>query len=245
VTAIENALAAGNLDAAYSLVPWDKFEDMQKDVMPELKSVLNKSGAQAAKSLSSNGIPITFNQTNPKAVNWIIEHAAEMVTKNVMPSSQQAIRDLIHKSFADGVTPYNTAIKIRDQIGLLPTHIDAVENYRLGLINGGMAEAAANLKAGKYAEQLIKYRAENIARTESIRALSEGQQQLWNQAIEKGLLIEDEWERVWIASDPCSICDALNESTAPINEPFEGGYMYPPDPHPSCQCVVALQRVQN
>jgi hypothetical protein len=79
----------------------------------------------------------------------------------------------------------------------------------------------------------------------TIRASNEGQQQLWNQAIEQELIDPNEWEREWIADETertCEICMGLDGTRAPIDGTFEGGYARPPDPHPSCRCAVGLVR---
>ena len=55
-------------------------------------------------------------------------------------------------------------------------------------------------------------RATLIARTESMRAVNEGQRQAWGQAVEDGLLSDDA-RRTWIATADegvCPICDGLD-----------------------------------
>lgn len=212
---------------------------------------MNQSGAVAAKALLPKGIDISFDQTNPMAVNWVKNHAAELVTQNIMLTSQQAIREIIQRSFEEGLTPRHAATLIREQIGILPMHAEAVENYRQALIEKFKSQGLLTWEsdsarlATRYATQMINYRAKNIARTETIRASNQGQKELWNQAIEQDLLRENEWEREWITDETertCNICSTLNGTRAAMNGTFPGGYEMPPDPHPSCRCSVGLVR---
>lgn len=255
MTGLEDALKAQNLDAAMGAIPWDKLEQMQHDITPELRSVLNKSGAVAAKQLLPKGMKISFDQTNPVAVDWVKAHAAELVTQNVIPTSQEAIRAIIQRSFEQGITASDAARLIREHIGILPRHADAVERYRQALIKrfkdqGSLVwEADSTRLAGRYAQQLINYRAKNIARTETIRASNQGQKELWSQAVDEELLAPAEWEREWIADETettCEICQGLDGKRAPLlNGTFPGGYDMPPDPHPSCRCGVGLVRIEE
>lgn len=84
-------------------------------------------------------------------------------------------------------------------------------------------------------------RAELIARTESMRAVHEGQREGWDQAVEEGLLTGDE-RRVWIVTDDeklCPECEELDGETASLDGEYPGGYDGPPA-HPNCRCTEGL-----
>ena len=84
-------------------------------------------------------------------------------------------------------------------------------------------------------------RASMIARTETMWAASEGQQQGWNQAIDAGLLSSN--DRVeWIAtSGACDICANLDGETRPVNGEYDDsdGADGPPQ-HPNCRCTEGI-----
>lgn len=95
----------------------------------------------------------------------------------------------------------------------------------------------------RYYQRFLRHRAEMIARTETIRASSAGQHALFLQAEEQGLINRQAVQRKWVVSGDertCEICNGLNGQKTGLNEPFPGGYFYPPDPHPSCRCSVVL-----
>jgi SPP1 gp7 family putative phage head morphogenesis protein len=94
----------------------------------------------------------------------------------------------------------------------------------------------------RYQARYLQYRAQTIARTESIRASVKGQRALWQSAVKQGLLSR-EVKRKWIASGDdktCDICTSLDGETAGLDDEFDDGIMEPPDPHSDCRCTVSL-----
>lgn len=88
-------------------------------------------------------------------------------------------------------------------------------------------------------------RADLIARTETIAASVNGQQEAWDQAVDDGLLTGDE-NQVWIVTPDdrlCEICEPLDGVEAPLGGVFESpdGDQYDgPPAHPRCRCAVGL-----
>ena len=83
-------------------------------------------------------------------------------------------------------------------------------------------------------------RTELIARTETMRAASEGQRLGWDQATEAGLLNGDE-KRVWIATDGCcDDCDELDGEEATLDGSYPGDGGDGPPLHPNCRCTEGL-----
>jgi SPP1 gp7 family putative phage head morphogenesis protein len=88
-------------------------------------------------------------------------------------------------------------------------------------------------------------RALMIARTETMDASNEGQQEAWDQAVDDGLLTGDE-QQEWIATGDqkcCDSCDSMDGQTVDLGEDFEDndGETYDgPPAHPNCRCTVGL-----
>jgi SPP1 gp7 family putative phage head morphogenesis protein len=88
-------------------------------------------------------------------------------------------------------------------------------------------------------------RSETIARTETMTAANAGQQEAWDQAVDKGLLTGTELQ-VWIVTPDdrlCPICEPLDGVTAGLDETFEvdGDAIDGPPAHPNCRCTIGLQ----
>jgi hypothetical protein len=103
-----------------------------------------------------------------------------------------------------------------------------------------------------YGRKYRKYRAETIARTESMRALNIGVQEGWRQAVMEGKVVEDLIRRFWkVARDErlCQICSpipGLNKQGAKLGVPFatpDGPRMLPPV-HPDCRCHVFIRQLE-
>lgn len=201
---------------------------------PTLQQVYHralKSGAhvQAVK------LDMVFDATAPEAVAWAEREAAKLVT-HVTEQAREAIRTLVVEGFENGVAPVDTAKLIRASIGLTERDAGAVIARHLKLIDGGATVKQAEAAAERYAAKLTRSRALTIARTETMKAANEGQQQLWEQAREEGLLSATA-QKVWITADPCPICEPLEGEVVGLDEDFsiEG-----PPAHPNCMCTVGL-----
>ena len=242
-------LKNNDLSGAMNSIPWAELEKLQPELTPELRGLLEKSAFAAAEALPK-GMTISFDVMNPEAVNWVRAHAAELVEQNIIPTSQQAIREIIERAFEEGMHPFESARLIREQVGILPRHAKAVDTYRKMLLTPrpegkGLLKTDADRLAMQYARQLINYRSKVIARHETLTASNEGQRQLWKQAKGEDLISDVDWERKWIITPDeklCSICVPLRGERAPIDGIYPSGYRGPPEPHPQCRCAEGLAR---
>lgn len=87
-------------------------------------------------------------------------------------------------------------------------------------------------------------RADEIARTETMRASNEGQSQAWDQATADGLLTGGESQE-WITTPDdrtCPICEPVDGQTVPLDGQFDvdGEKIDGPPAHPRCRCTVGL-----
>jgi hypothetical protein len=253
MAAVERALAANNIDAAMQAIPWDKLEKLNGAIAPILRDVLEKSGALAAATVTAvlpKGVTMAFDVTNPRAVAWVRAHAAELVTKNIVQSGREAIRQVMVRAFEKGLPPKQAAEYIKQYIGLLPKQATAVDNYRTWLLEEkGYIKVDADRLAKQYAQILVKQRATVIARNETMKASNEGQRELWRQAAEAGTLRAEEWQREWIVTpDPdrlCELCEPMAGKHAPFPDgAYENGSDGPPL-HVQCLCVEGLVRVKE
>lgn len=198
-----------------------------------------------------------FDRTNPSAVLWVEQHAAELVTE-VTDGTRKAIRRIITRAFVEGIPPREAAEMLRKVVGLHSRDEEAIEALRKRILDNpggkvfagkrpirvpekGMTKAKLRQTLSKYADRLRNRRALLIARTETIRGSNEGQNQLWNQAIERGQLPRNT-KRVWIATGDertCPICSELDGKVAPISGSFENRFSSPPA-HPGCRCTTGL-----
>jgi len=177
---------------------------------------------------------MAFDATNPVTVAWAEQHAADLVT-SITADVRETIRELVVQSFNEGIAPRDVARLLRETIGLTPRDAGAVIKRRAKLIKEGAKDVEK--KTAKYAEKLLRSRAETIARTELMRASNEGQSELWRQAREKGLLTGFEMKE-WLVADPCPKCAPLEGEQVLATESFSVGQ--DPPLHPRCRCTIGL-----
>lgn len=159
------------------------------------------------------------------------------------PGQIDVIRGLIESGYAEGREPARTAQLVKDVIGLDDRRAQALLRYRGELeAQGYSGEQLERLVAREEARKL-KSRGLAIARTETIRAASEAQDLIWEEAV-RSRQIPDVYEQVWIASpNACPICRRLHGARAPIGKEFPPpGGKGPPAPHPHCHCGRRLER---
>jgi hypothetical protein len=100
-----------------------------------------------------------------------------------------------------------------------------------------------------YARKYRKYRAETIARTESMRALNIGMQEAWRQAVWEHKVVEGLVRRYWkVAHDErtCSVCmpvPDMNKQGVGLAVPFStpNGAVFLPPLHPDCRCHLFIR----
>lgn len=108
----------------------------------------------------------------------------------------------------------------------------------------------------RYRQRYIKYRAEVIARTEALRAVHEGVNEAFDQAIDRGDFEAGQIEQKWVSARDARVRDShrfLNGQTRPMGGSWQGAYgvlRYPGDPDApasetvQCRCIV-VRRIKR
>lgn len=96
----------------------------------------------------------------------------------------------------------------------------------------------------KFIESLIgdSKRAQLIAHNEVMTAANEGQRQLWNQAVKKGLIPKTA-KKTWIITPDekvCPDCEAMDGVTVGLNDEYPNDMGDGPPAHPRCRCTEGI-----
>lgn len=233
---LEDALLRNRLDES---ALWDALSsELDSALKAPLRDAVVGGGDVAARRLPRGSL--RFDLTNPKAVQAVDTEVANLV-REITAESRAAIRDLVRQSVQGAFDVRQLARQIRGSIGLTSPYALAVENFRAAAVARGMAPGLAVTRSQAYADRLLRHRAETIARTEVIRATNAGQQAVWEDARNQGLLTGDA-QRVWIVTPDdrlCPRCAPLDGVTVGLQEDFPGGVGYPPL-HPNCRCAIGI-----
>lgn len=201
-----------------------------------------------AQQIPGAQLGILFNLQNPRVQEYIDNYVADRVVMIGEPT-RDAIKGIVSRGFAEGRTVDQMARQIRDHIGLLPRQVTALERFEQTLIDAKVPPSRRKARLEARARRMIRQRARNIARTETINASSAGQHQLWLQARDEGWVNPNLTRRVWIVTPDdrlCPICapiPSMNPNGVGLEEPFntpDGPRMHPAQ-HPSCRCSTGLK----
>ena len=215
--------------------------------------------------------PFSFDTARVSALNTAGGYRAAFITE-VTRSQRQTISQIINRGLVEGTSRAAVARQIRASIGLTSMQERWIENYRnqltaldpsvfdralrdrrsdrllSRLMESGDALSADQIDnmVERYRQRMVKYRAETIARTESLRAMRMGEWDALMAADNAGVLSPllrrfwvvnaDERLRVYHAPIP-----SMNPDGRAIDEPFQtplGLMRFPLDPNGTAKNVV-------
>ncbi len=192
---------------------------------------------------STLGIKASLALQHPSAAAAARASAADLVT-NVTAETRAAMREIVARAFEEGLPPRQAAQLIKPLIGLNRMQARAVLNLRAALTARGVASEIAAARLERYAAKLLRQRSILIARTEIIRASTDGQVHLWQQAQGQGLLPQAAQMKWLVTPDDrlCPRCQQLSGATAPVGGVFRqgGSTVAGPPLHPNCRCALVI-----
>lgn len=261
---LAEAIATGRTDAVETAIG---LAGATAGLTRETAEVVQRAFLAAVKmeediSLRPVGIEPRLDLVNRRAVEWAQRVSADRVTE-IERDTRDAIRRLVVESVSGtGKTVRDVAVELRDVIGLHSRQQRAVSTFRDKVTNqladrhprwtpDRLAEEVTR-KTGRYSDGLLRYRAEVIARTEIVRAESEGQLTLWKEATAQGLLDPDRTVRVWLVTPDDrldeELCMPMDGEETALEEPWtlpDGRQaMVPQDSHPQCRCSAGLKFIR-
>jgi len=219
-----------------------------KRVLPALYRDLLEQSADAygdwlkiEKASRRFGAARRLDVTDPYVTEWIRRRSGAMI-QDWGTSNREALRAILETGMRQNMSTSQLARWIRNSgIGLDERWAIAAQRYRERLLREGMDPARVEALSRRYAERLLRLRAERIAKTESVMAATQGQLAYLRQLIASGQL-SPEAELEWVTDfdeRTCPLCSALDGERKRVGELFEGGVDGPPR-HPSCRCALKL-----
>ena len=268
---IERMLISGRIDDAFTVA-----EMYVNRFAGQINQVFIYAGQDTAEALGSIAV-IDFDITNYRAVNKMRLNKLEFV-REFMAEQRIVTRQALMEGVSMGLNPRAQARMFRESIGLTLRQQAAVTNYRR-LLQEGSTEALtrrlrdarfdstvrSSIKDGRplaqeqidrmvtrYQERYVKYRSEVIARTESLSAVHEGKEELYQQAFDDGTLDPSKVRRKWHTARDPRVRDThwpMSGQERAVGEPFTTGagvsIMYPGDRNApakeriQCRCATS------
>lgn len=249
-------------------------DELSAQLRPVIENAIAESGRVVVQVLPKTAVtaPVVFSLVNPRVGAYINNYVGQMI-REVSDETVKAVQIAVNQGVITGRNPRQIARDFRSSIGLTSRQEQTVQRLRAALEKGEagyvnslttVTDSAKNaVSAGKLSEsqidkiveqtrlRYVKQRTETIARTESLRATSVGQ----DLAIREGQVtgaISNELLKRWLYRHDTRTRDAhisAGETNGwiPMNRPFStplGPLMFPRDPNGSasntinCRCRV-------
>ncbi|UJQ43995.1 head morphogenesis protein [Klebsiella phage vB_KpnS-Carvaje] len=249
-------------------------DELSAQLRPVIENAIAESGRVVVQVLPKAAVtaPVVFSLVNPRVGAYINNYVGQMI-REVSDETVKAVQIAVNQGIVTGRNPRQIARDFRSSIGLTSRQEQTVQRLRAALEKGEagyvnslttVTDSTKNaVSAGKLSEsqidkiveqtrlRYVKQRTETIARTESLRATSVGQ----DLAIREGQItgaISNELLKRWLYRHDTRTRDAhisAGETNGwiPMNRPFStplGPLMFPRDPNGSasntinCRCRV-------
>lgn len=256
--AVAHALSVGNVGSALVLT-----EQLALGLTSAWAELYHEGGRQASSVVEDHvEIPVRFDVANHQAVAAVKGTELRLI-REVSDAQRDLWREIIARGVGAGTNPLAVARELRDSLGLTQFQEQAVRNYRTLLEEGSrdaldrqlrdarfdptvrraissdapIPSQTIDLMVDRYRQKAINLRAETIARTEGLRAASEGVQAGFEQAVQRGVIEHSDVVREWAGRNDGREREShilMNGQKRGLTEPFLSGdgnlLMYPRDP---------------
>lgn len=223
---------------AEQLVARGLIESSDRFVQAVIRIVSDAGTAVAATFQAS------FTIRHPRAETWIRRHAATLISA-ISADTVQAVREILEAGYAAGIGPDAMAKQIQAVVGLLPAHAAAVRRYTQTLVDAGVDPDRISELSDLYTDRLRLWRANMIARTETMQAAHRGQMEGWMQAADQRLLDVDRAWLEWVVTDDdrlCPLCAPLDGARVRFGEQFVATHKGFPDGKPEARGARPVRR---
>ena len=271
---IAELIASGRIDQAM-----DAIDRSVPAFVSALEGVFRAAGVEVARGAAAHlGTLLDFDSVNDRAVTSLQRTRARLIRE--LGDEQRRATLAMLQEFQDlGEDPRVQARILRDSIGLTERQARAVGNYRRLLLQRDaealqrklrdrrfdssvrahvrgdrtLTRAQIDRMVTRYRERYVDFRARTIARTETVRAVHEGQEEMLEQLVSSGAVDASQIRREWrTARDervrPSHV--AMHRQRRRVGETFISGdgnrLRYPGDPSAppedtvQCRCVLAV-----
>lgn len=185
------------------------------------QALISAANAAAAALSGALVVNVVFDASRDLPVEAMRRNGLRLV-QSVTTEQRQAASLVLQDGIARGLNPLDQARELRDVVGLHPRQVSAVQNYRRLLESGDAAALQRALRDRRfdpsvlrltrgealppgridamvraYARRMLAHRATMIARTEALASVHEGTQALYAQAVQDGVVAQDELVDIW------------------------------------------------
>lgn len=271
-------LERGDIDGALLVV--DSHVARMGDLLPAIAATVGQATAAELAALAPNiAIAISFDPSFPRAAELIRSNRARFV-REITQGQRQAILRALSRAYREGAGTAEAARAFRGAIGLTAYQEQVLANYRNSLMTRSSDALSRALRDRRFdrtvrraieldeplspdqidkmteasRRKMLAMRADNIARTEGVRATNEAREEASRQMMDQIGLDPAKFKRKWNATMDRRVRDfhaSMNGQLRGKDEPFRDGHgnllRYPGDPKApaettiNCRCTLTFQ----
>jgi uncharacterized protein with gpF-like domain len=264
---ITDIIQSGNLDRLVTEALTDAVFDRAFIPLRErLRETMRSGFKYATPSLPGAGkvdgtLAIAFDHLSPDVVTAIRKLDSAVLT-TLKTETREVVRTTIEEGIKLGQGPRTTARLLRSVIGLGPSQVEQVNNYRDALlgqngrslssytlrdkrVDGMLAKkpltpAQVERYVEAYRKRRIALNAEAVSRTATLDAFKAGQMASWQNAIDAGIVDGNKLTKTWKGVMDERERDehiAMEGETVPFDAPYSNGEDVPGSSTYNCRCL--------
>ena len=282
---LADLIAGGDITQALAIIDQVVVAEAFITFNRELQAAMQAGGDLAERfAMDDSKFRFSMNIAEATTARFLVDYQATKI-RDITNDMRELMSVMIRSAVTAGENPKVTARRIREGLGLTARQEQAVRNYRRLLETLDSDALQRRLRDGRfdrtvarairegqpltkakidqmveaYRRRSVALRARTIARTESIRMLSAGQNAFWEQAVGSGKVVESQLKRFWIPTLDSKLREAhaaiprMNKEGVGMREAFKsplGLIRFPGDPSASaantinCRCAVFTRIVE-
>lgn len=253
--ALEVAIQSQDAEAALEALPWDAaLEAYGEAYEAHLLATADGTGERTADAVvasmertsthpAAEILSARYRTKDKRVLRWVKNRATAELAR-LSKDSRQAIKESILRTLRGEQTFAQAKRDVLANVGLSRVQAHALRAYEERLRkNPDRAPGQVDRMVARKAGQMLRQRADRIARHETSEAATYGQRLAWEQLREQGVIgptSEKEWEVTTEAERTCPTCYDLDGVRVGLDDAFPGGYDGPPEPHLGCECKLNL-----
>jgi len=284
LAAVINTIDLDELAELLRIGDWDGAAGYAEGVGRRIAASVRNDGYLAAalamaEDISTAAVLVDFDPVNQRAVDRMASSQLRLI-RGFTAEQRALVRRMTGEAIEDGLNPREMARRFRDSVGLTEYQQGIVRNYERQLRAGSLSaldrklrdarfdrtvrraviddkplsDAQINNMVSRYKSRWRNYRSEVIARTEALRAVHQGGEDMIAQAVEEGSIDPNTIERKWVTAKDERVRGShrfMNQQKQPLQTAFLSGngnlLSYPGDPGApandtiQCRCVLTTR----
>jgi len=271
-TQLARIISTGNLDALLDAalrqaVMDTAFQPVRDQIRRSVGQSVTYYAKQIAIPATLPGVTIAFDVLSPHVIDGIRSLETKVVG-DLEKDARETVRAFVENGLRDGVGPRTIARDLRTVVGLGPSQLEQVQNFRDALTGqngrsitdytlrdkrfdrtiakGELTPEQVDKMVEAYTRKRVAQNAETVARTATLDAQKLGQKLAMDDAVKKGVYDADRLMKRWVGvmdsrERPEHV--AMEGEVVPYDQAYSTGEIVPGSSTYNCRCQsVYFQR---